>query len=226
MPSLHDRGGQRGGGGAGLVPEEQRQFPLVAEPHPLPLAGHQERPGKCAAFSTKPLYVPSVGVVLTSVFPHRTACGRVRNRSSPCWNLVSDKLSNTASPRRPNGWRKTWTCLARRQTSGTLTSERMAFHDESPHLRFCWVWALAKSFTGHEGKRSPPCTPPSDQYLDQSRLAPRRALAVDRWSGIPAVLMIGLWPTTITSGGQGSNGSLLYIDPSPLLCLESKIKKT
>lgn len=55
MPSLHDRGGQCGGGSPGVVPEEQRQFPFVAEPHPLPLEGHQERPCKCATFSRKSL---------------------------------------------------------------------------------------------------------------------------------------------------------------------------
>lgn len=96
-------------------------------------------------------------------FLQRTACDRVRSRSSPCWNLVSDKLSSTTSPQRPKEWRRTWTSLALPQTSETLTSERIAIHlvcDESLHLCFCWVWALAKGFTGQEGKRAPTCTPP------------------------------------------------------------------
>lgn len=152
-PSIHDRGRQRCSSSAGVVHQKQRQLPLVPEPHQLPLTSHQKRPCKCSTFRIS-LQKTQYVVVIVANLPvslQRTVCDRVRNRSSPCWNLVSDKLSSTTSPQRPKEWRRTWTSLALPQMLETLISERIVIHlvcDESLHLCFCWVWALAKGFMG------------------------------------------------------------------------------
>ncbi len=152
-PSIHDRGRQRCSSSAGVVPQKQRQLPLVPEPHQLPLTSHQKRSCKCFTFSIS-LQKTQYVVVIVANLPvslQRTVCDRARSRSSPCWNLVSDKLSSTTSPQSPKEWRRTWTSLALPQMSETLISEWIAIHlvcDESLRLCFCWVWALAKGFMG------------------------------------------------------------------------------